>query len=78
MNARIIFAVLAILSTHCSTVLAQNHLEPEEGILNSDEEDWNYAEKLHAILMKDAPFYHLARMVCVPSDHPELGGYPGA
>jgi hypothetical protein len=31
----------------------------------SDEEDWNYAEKLHAILMKDAPFYHLARMVCI-------------
>jgi hypothetical protein len=71
MNARIIIAVLAILSTHCSAVLAQNHLEPEEGILNSDEEDWNYAEKLHAILMKDAPFYHLARMVCIPSNHPE-------
>jgi hypothetical protein len=46
-------------------------LEPEDGILDMDEDEWDYTKKLRTILLKDAEFYHLARMVCLPSLAPE-------
>jgi hypothetical protein len=71
MHFRAYFAVLAILSTACPAVRSQDHLEPEDGILSMDEEEWEYTKRIRTILLKDAPFYHLARMVCLPSPDPE-------
>jgi hypothetical protein len=66
-NFRALIAVLAVLSTACPAVRAQDHLEPEDGILDMDEDEWDYTKRLRTILLKDAEFYHLARMVCLPS-----------
>jgi hypothetical protein len=71
MNLRVLITVLAILSSQGRALPAQDHLEPEEGILDMDEDDWEYTKRLRTILLKDAPPYHLARMVCLPSFAPE-------
>ncbi len=71
MNFPALIAVLAVLSTACPAVQAQDHLEPEDGILDMDEDDWEYTKRLRTILLKDAEFYHLARMVWLPSFAPE-------
>ena len=71
MNVRIIVAALAMLSMHCSAVPAQDHLEPEEGILNKDAEEWNYAEKLHSVLDARMPVLSFRTMVCLPANDPE-------
>ena len=71
MNVRAFIAVLAVLTTACPAVSAQDHLEPEDGILNMDEDSWDYTKRLRTILLKDAEIYHLARMVCLPSFAPE-------
>jgi hypothetical protein len=71
MNFRVLIAVLAIHSTGCPAVRAQDHLVPEEAVLSLDEEDWEYAKRLRTVLLKDAPYYHLARAVCLPSPAPE-------
>jgi hypothetical protein len=71
MKFRVLIIVLAILSTQCRAIRAQDHLEPEEGILDMDEDEWEYTKRLRTILLKDAPPYHLARMVCLPSCAPE-------
>lgn len=64
----LILAAQLILGVSAS---AQDHLEPEEGILNQPAWRWDYAERLREVLLKDAAFYHLARMVCLPSFEPE-------
>lgn len=59
-----------VLTAHliaCLSASAQDHLEPEEGILNQADEQWAYATRLREVLLKDAATYHLARMVCVPA-----------
>jgi hypothetical protein len=71
MNLRALIAFLAILSTGYPAVQAQDHLEPEEGILEMDEDSWDYSKRLRTILLKDAATYHLARMVWLPSFAPE-------
>jgi hypothetical protein len=71
MNFRAFIIVLAILWIGCPAARSQDHLEPEEGILSMEEEDWEYTKRIRMILLKDAPFYHLARMVCLPSCAPE-------
>jgi hypothetical protein len=53
------------------TAPAQDHLEPEDGVLNQTEREWDYAKNLREALLKDAGRYHLARMVCLPSFEPE-------
>jgi hypothetical protein len=39
MNSRALIAVLAVFSTACPTVGAQDHLEPEEGTSEMDEDE---------------------------------------
>ncbi len=70
-NFRAVVIVLAVISSACPAVWAQDHLEPEDGILDMDEEDWDYTKRLRTILLKDADYYHQARMVCLPSFAPE-------
>ena len=70
-HVRTILAVLTLISALSPSARAQDHLEPEEGILNADRDDWNYATKLRRMLMKDAAFYYVARMICLPSSDPE-------
>jgi hypothetical protein len=50
---------------------AQDHLEPEDGVLNQPDWSWDYSKKLREVLLKDAASYHLARMVCLPAFEPE-------
>jgi hypothetical protein len=71
MPARLATLVLATQFTLCLTASAQDHLEPERGILNQAEWQWNYSLKLREVLLKDAGGYHLARMVCLPAFEPE-------
>jgi hypothetical protein len=63
--------ILAAQLTFCLSASAQDHLEPEEGILNQPEWQWDYAKRLRDVLLKDAASYHLARMVCLPAFEPE-------
>jgi hypothetical protein len=71
MNARYATLVLATQFSLCLTASAQDHLEPEKGILNQPEWQWKYAQRLREVLLKDAAGYHLARMVCLPAFEPE-------
>ena len=72
MSFRTLIAVLAVLSAAHPAVQAQDHLEPEEGILNMEQEIWDYTKRVRTILLKDdVTYYHLARMVCLPSFAPE-------
>jgi hypothetical protein len=71
MNARYAALVLLTQFTVCLNASAQNHLEPERGLLNQPEGQWSYAQRLREAILKDAAGYHLARMVCLPSFEPE-------
>lgn len=59
--------ILAAQLTFGLSASAQDHLEPEEGILNQRESQLEYAKRLREVLLKDAAGYHLARMVCLPA-----------
>jgi hypothetical protein len=63
--------ILILFVTYGVGARAQDHLEPEEGSLS--ERDWHrdYVNKLSQVLLKDAPDYYVARMVCLPSFEPE-------
>jgi hypothetical protein len=67
MSARYAALLLATQFTLCLTASAQDHLEPEQGVLNQPEWEWNQAQRLREVLLKDAANYHLARMVCLPA-----------
>jgi hypothetical protein len=71
MTARTATLVLVAQLTLCLTASAQDHLEPEQAILNEPEWQWSYAQRLREVLLKDAARYHLARMVCLPAFEPE-------
>jgi len=71
MTARYATLVLVTQFTLCLIASAQDHLEPEQGILNQPEWQWSYAQRLRQVLLKDAADYHLARMVCLPAFEPE-------
>jgi hypothetical protein len=67
MIARYAVLVLATQLISCHTTSAQDHLVPEEGILNRSEASWSHAKVIREVLLKDAATYHLARMVCLPA-----------
>jgi hypothetical protein len=71
MTARYATLILAVQSTLCLTASAQEHLEPEQGLLNQPGWQWDYAQRLREVLLKDAAGYHLARMACLPAFEPE-------
>src|SRR5947209_8520661 len=71
MIARYGTLVLAAQLAFCLSASAQEHLEPEEVILNKPEWEWKYAKRLREVLLKDAAHYHLARVVCLPAFEPE-------
>jgi hypothetical protein len=63
--------IFSILLVSGAASFAQDHLVPEEGILNARDYQWNYSEKLRMALLKDAAQYFTARLVCKPSFDPE-------
>ena len=63
--------MFSVLLASGVAVFAQDHLVPEEGILNAADYRWNYAEKLRTVLLKDAAQYFTARLVCKPAFDPE-------
>jgi hypothetical protein len=67
MTARYASLILAAQFTLGLTASAQDHLEPEKGMLNQSRIGWDYGQRLREVLMKDASRYHLARMVCLPA-----------
>ena len=67
MTARYSTLILATQFMFCLSASAQDHLEPEQGMLNQSKTRWDYGQRLREVLMKDASLYHLARMVCLPS-----------
>jgi hypothetical protein len=67
MITRYAVAVLAMQLVHGLSATAQDHLEPEAGILNMPDSWWDYSKRLRNVLMKDAAGYHLARMACLPT-----------
>jgi hypothetical protein len=67
MTARHATLFLVAQLTLCLTVSAQDHLEPERGMLNQSRIGWDYGQRLREVLMKDSSLYHVARMVCLPS-----------
>ena len=67
MTARDATIFLVAQLTLCLTASAQDHLEPERGMLNQSKSRWDYGQRLREVLMKDASRYHLARMVCLPA-----------
>src|SRR5262245_54564919 len=67
MTARYVTLILAAQVTLCLTASAQDHLEPEQGMLNQPGWEWDYAQRLREVLLKDAAREHVARMVCSPS-----------
>lgn len=71
MIARYAAVVLAMQFIPGPFASAQDHLEPEAGILNAPGFVWDDAKRLREVLLKDAASYHLARMVCLPSFEPE-------
>src|SRR5689334_10917659 len=71
MTARYATWILAAQFTLCLTAPAQDHLEPEEGLLSQPEWRWDYGQRLREVLLKDAAPYHLARVVCLPAFEPE-------
>jgi len=64
---RFVFGMLLIQGLLCSMALAQDALEPEGGILNSDEMEWSYAEKVRDKLLKQEEAYFGARVIALPS-----------
>ena len=71
MTARYAILILAAQFTLGLTASAQEHLEPEEGMLNQPEWECDYGHRLREVLLKDAASEHLARMVCLPAFQPE-------
>ena len=84
MNARRSIAILAILANSCLAARAQDHLEPEEGAINTADYHFSYATKIRETLLKggsdllsgtdDLPS-------CVPAGmgrHGDQGGQRGA
>ncbi|AGA28456.1 hypothetical protein [Singulisphaera acidiphila] len=72
MIARFAVVILASQWIACLCASAQSHLEPENGILNATDSTWNSSKRIREVLLKEATYYHLARMVCLPSfDEPE-------
>jgi hypothetical protein len=67
MTARYASLILAAQFTLGLTARAQDHLKPEEGMLNQSTIRWDYGQRLREVLMKDASRYHVARMVCLPA-----------
>src|ERR1700722_8498605 len=67
MIARYAVLVVAMQLILGPSASAQDHLEPEAGILNTPVFHWDYSKRLRDVLLKDASSYHLARMVCLPS-----------
>ena len=67
MTIRYATLFLALHLTFCLAVSAQEHLEPEQGMLNQPKIFWDYGQRLREVLMKDASLYHLARLVCIPT-----------
>jgi hypothetical protein len=67
MTARYATLILAAQFTSYLSASAQDHLEPERGMLNQSRIQWDYGQRLREVLMKDASLYHLARMVCLPA-----------
>jgi hypothetical protein len=71
LNIRYTILIVAILANAWYSASAQNHLEPEEGILNELEFRWEHRKRIREVLLKGAAFYHVARMVCIPAFRPE-------
>jgi hypothetical protein len=71
MITRHVTLILAAQLTFCLSASAQDHLEPEQAVLNQPEWQWDYAKRLREVLLKDGATYHLARMVCLPAFEPE-------
>ena len=67
MTARHTTLFLAAQFTLCLTASAQDHLEPERGMLNQSRIGRDYGQRLRQVLMKDASLYHLGCLVCLPS-----------
>jgi hypothetical protein len=71
MGIRSVGLALAALLVPWLPSRAQSHLEPLPGILNRQQWELGYAQRLRDVLLKDASMYHVARMVCQPSFRPE-------
>src|SRR5947209_8732059 len=71
MLRRCAVVVLAMQLALGLSASAQDHLEPEEGLLAADDLHWNYAKRIRDVLLKDAASDYQARMVCLPSFEPE-------
>lgn len=67
MRIRRAIGLLLLLGSSGLPARAQDRLEPERGPLNERDHHWEYMAKLRATLLKDAPGYFVARMVCLPS-----------
>lgn len=67
MIARFVVVVLTVQLISGPSASAQDHLEPESGILNAPGSTWDFSKRLRDVLLKNAASYHLARMVCIPS-----------
>lgn len=67
MCVRSVVVAASICLAGSANVHAQSHLVPESSIWDAPGYKWRYAEKLRATLLKDAPHYYLARMICLPA-----------
>jgi hypothetical protein len=63
--------MVSVLLASGAVVFAQDHLVPEEGLLNAADFRWKHSEKLRTVLLKDATQYFTARLVCNPAFDPE-------
>lgn len=70
MKALTLIASVIISSVIPPVARGQDHLEPEVGLLTSHGFHWEYATGLRQLLLKDAPMYHRARVICVPAFEP--------
>jgi hypothetical protein len=70
-TSRYAIASLAVFSSLGVVAPAQDYLEPEETVLNAANFQWEYADKLRSVLLKDAARYYLARLIVIPSFEPE-------
>ena len=71
MIARSAAVILALQVIPCLSALAQDHLEPESGILSAADSTWSHSKRIREVLLKDSARKHLARMVCLPAFEPE-------
>ncbi len=70
---RFISAALAtvLLAFNAGQSPAQHHLEPEDGSINESSDRGEHARRIRETLLKDTPFYNVARMICSPALEPE-------